>query len=150
MSTEELDARTSTYQIEYQSRKRYNQALRERAMTALNPVLDQESTQPDAREQLEEILAGNIGRIQVSEHALEALSEAGLLEGSLNTTEQTDDPGWQHLKEDRHSRYLAYSVRLPRDLKEGFSVASVGIRLSAEVTPSTRRFDFTRWVLERP
>lgn len=147
MPVAELETRASQYQAEYEFRRRYGQALEERAMGAITPVLDEEATQPPARQQIADILSGRVGTIQLSEAAVQALAEADLLAGSIRTSYQLDDPGWRDVDQ-RGGRYFSYFVRLPGRAEKGRSISSVGVRLSAEQI-SVGRHDFTRWVLER-
>lgn len=147
----ELAEKQAGYRSEYLLKREYNKALRERVMAVLDPVLDAEAIQPEERQQLEEILLGNTGRIQLSENAVRTLFQAELLAGFISSTEQVDSPGWKHMKQTEHDqrqlRYTSYFVRLPVT-PEGYSVASVGIKLEAETAQKGRR-DFTRWVLAR-
>lgn len=143
----ELDVRASGYLEEFRLRDAYNQALTEQAMAALNPVFDREATHPTAREQLKAILLGKTGRIQVSAAAVQALSEARLLDGFQDTSKYLNYPGWRDLNEDG-KRFSSYVVFLPT--REHPKSQDLELVLSAEEFSDFGGIDFTRWVLQRP
>lgn len=151
---ESLESRRDLYLSEYQAKQAYNQRLAQQVMAILDPVLEAEQTPDQERSQLNGILSGHTGRIQLSEASLKALFDAGLLHGYTSSTAQLDDPGWKHLDEratrehGRPFRYEGYFIVLPEGPITGNSVASVGLTLKVE-GEYVGKVDFTRWVLRR-
>lgn len=151
--TMEMADRQAAYIADYQFRRNYNALLKDKVIDVINPILDQEVVPQEARQQLEEILLGQNGKIQVSSNTIKALFEAGLLgKGLMSSNGQVDDPGWRHIDEDG-MRYVSYFLGLDEHLT-GRSPATMGLRIKTEdvvaKTPEEpRKRDFTHWVIQR-
>lgn len=150
MTTEQQVA----YRQEFLLRQRYNQLLGERVLQVVGPVLDQEEASPEFRQQLEEILAGHKGRIQIGEAGVKTLFDAGLLRGFTSSTAQLDAPGWRDIREpnpsnfhDRPRRYDSYFIRLPETEESALAYHSLDLKLEAEGVVGEK--DFIHWVIER-
>ncbi len=145
------------YEREYQAMRSYNLTLQKRAMRALGPVLEREGTSHVAREQLEGIFGGYLGRIEVSDASLRALRRvlvfrwnAGISQmGHKDLNHILSQPGWkevERMKLGERFRVTGYDVSLKGKEKWDFTVVPY---LSLRVGLTEGEDDYTKWILER-
>lgn len=150
------DIRDFLYASSLEPKRKARQDLTQLAIRALSPILDKEGASPEKRQQLQEVLLENRGRVQIGEDSVKALHEAGLLQGYFYTSAQIDDSGWRDVTEDPLSGHIVraagYYVGIPREeLRDHYSgVTMTPINLSATqhlISPNRVDFDFTQWTL---
>ena len=133
-------------------RREYNNMLKERAMTVIEPVLGKE--EESKKEILEAILGGASGSTEVKAEVTKALSEAGLLRiWTIEAAVQEISSGWAEKAElgkgfsNKYGIVSEYWVELPKE--EVKSPVTTKLKLSAGKIERSLDRDYTRWILTR-
>ena len=133
-------------------RREYNNTLKERAMTVIEPILSKE--EESKKEILEAILGGADGSTEVKAEVTKALSEAGLLKiRTITAAVQEISSGWAEKAElgegfsNKYGIVNEYWVELPKE--ESQSPVTTKLKLSAGKIERSLDRDYTRWTLTR-
>ncbi|GEM_PF-6676017 len=133
----------------------YTKALAARTAPVLAQVYQEEGTDESIREQINEIVSGAKGSIEVSFGVIKALHGAGLASNSVLTATQIGDDGPQDIryqKDDEQGAYellrvAAYVLHLPTG--EGVEKGRHNNLITIKAERDNDGYDFNHWTLSR-